>query len=139
MPDIKQEYNPCPCFDMLAWNDGIENTKIPRLFARAFTHPPRCNNRANSQIIARFLAICSAMLIAIISEILMSTLVKISRFRSRCKNRDLYPAINSCKCECPYYYPSGIIAQITQNKMTIEVTNGLTIESLMTRLHSPSA
>ena len=28
MPHIKQDYNPCPCFDMLAWNDGIENTKI---------------------------------------------------------------------------------------------------------------
>ena len=24
MPDIKH----CPCFDTLAWNDGIENTKI---------------------------------------------------------------------------------------------------------------
>ena len=58
------------------------------------------SNRANSQIIARFLAIYSAMLIAIISEIFMSTLVTISRFRSRCKNRDLYPA-NSRKCECP--------------------------------------
>ena len=71
MPDIKH----CPCFDTLAWNDGIENTKI----------------------------ICSKVhtSIAIISEIFMSTLVKISRFRSRCKIRDLYPA-NSCKCECPY-------------------------------------
>ena len=28
MPHIEQEYNPCPCFDTLAWNDGIENTKI---------------------------------------------------------------------------------------------------------------
>ena len=28
MPHIKQEYNPCPCFDTLAWNDGKENTKI---------------------------------------------------------------------------------------------------------------
>ena len=34
------------------------------------------NNRAYSQIIARCIAICSAMLIAIISEIFMSTLVK---------------------------------------------------------------
>ena len=54
------------------------------------------NNRAYSQIIARCIAICSAMLIARISEIFMSTLVKISRFR------DLYPA-NSRKCECPYW------------------------------------
>ena len=42
------------------------------------------------------------MLIAIISEIFMSTLVKISRFRSRCKNRDLHPAYYH-KCECPYW------------------------------------
>ena len=42
------------------------------------------SNRANSQIIARCIAICSTMLIAIISEIFMSTLVKISRFWSRC-------------------------------------------------------
>ena len=61
------------------------------------------NNSAYSQIIARCIAICSAMLIAIISEIFMSTqFVKISRFRSRCKNRDLYPA-NSRKSECPLY------------------------------------
>ena len=59
------------------------------------------NNRTNSQIIARCIAICSAMLIAIISEIFMSTLVKISRFRSRCKHGDLHPA-NSRKCECPF-------------------------------------
>ena len=43
------------------------------------------NNRANSQIIARCIAICSAMLITIISEIFMFTLVKISRFRPWCK------------------------------------------------------
>ena len=42
------------------------------------------------------------MLSAIISEIFMSTLVKILRFRSRSKNRDLHPAY-SCKWECPYY------------------------------------
>ena len=59
------------------------------------------NNHANSQIIARCIAICSAMLIAIISEIVMSTLVKISRFRSQCKNWDLFPAKKNL-CECHY-------------------------------------
>ena len=53
------------------------------------------NNCAYSQIIARCIAICRAMLIAIISELFMSTLVKISRFWSRCKNQDLYPATSN--------------------------------------------
>ena len=77
MPDIKH----CPCFDTLAWNDGRENTKII------------CSSVHTS---------AAMQIIAIISEIFMSTLVKISRFRSRCKNWDLYPA-NSRKCECPWY------------------------------------
>ena len=89
MPDIKH----CPCFDMLTWNDGIDNTKI--MCSSVHTS-------AAMQIIAICIAICSTMLIAIISEIFMSTLVKILRFRSRCKNWDLYPA-NSRKCECPLW------------------------------------
>ena len=61
MPDIKPEYNPCPC--------RAKNTKIICSRERSWHIPHDANNRANSQMIARFIAICSAMLIAIISEI----------------------------------------------------------------------
>ena len=51
MPDIKH----CPCFDTLAWNDGIENTKI--ICSSVHTSYRDANNRAYSQIIARCIAI----------------------------------------------------------------------------------
>ena len=92
MPDIKPEYNPCPYFDMLAWNDGIENTKII------------CSSVHTStvmQIIARFLAICSAMLIAIISEILCPDLEKSQDFNRDAKT-EICILLISASVNAPY-------------------------------------
>ena len=93
MPDIKPEYNPCPVPGKKYQDYLLERSHSSR----------NASNPAYSKIIARFLVICSTMLITIISEIFMSTLVKSQDFDRDEKNKqDLHPT-NSHKCECPFW------------------------------------
>ena len=93
----------------------LQNTKI--WFARALYYYPACE----SQIIAldsqynshcMLLAICNAMLIAIIQwDFYVHTCENLQDFDSGCKKQDLYPA-NFRKCECPYIFSKTCKKQI---------------------------